>query len=296
MKLPEWSPELSLEFMSRNSIGATMLSLSAPGMAFLKDKNEAAALCRDVNDYAAAIRDRNPDSFGFFAALPDLSDVESCIDEIAHAFDNLRADGVTLLTSYGGRYLGHPDFRTIWDELNKRTAVVFVHPSLDSMAGGLMDPWLPRPVIDFPHETSRTAVHMIIANTVRNYPNCRIILSHGGGTLPFIATRIAHQSADLKYTDKSAEEFLEDAQSFYFDLALSAYDNPLELLLQFAKPDHILYGSDFPFAREMTIAPQVAFLEQKSLPGDCKTSIMTEAALKLFPRFRGKIGNAVSER
>ena len=286
MKLPEWSPQLSLDFMTRNSIGTAILSLSAPAMSFIREQDKAVSLCREINEYAAALRDQNPTKFGFFATLPGLGDVKACVQEIGFAFDTLKASGVTLLTSYGDRYLGHPDFRPIWAELDRRAAVVFIHPALESMTGGLMNPWMPRPIIDFPHETTRTAVHLVISNTVRDFSNCKIILSHGGGTLPFIATRVAHQSADVGYIEKSAEEFLEDAQRFYFDLALTAYDDPLELLLNFAKPDHILYGSDYPFAREQTIARQVAFLDQKALPGEAEPSITRGAALKLFPKFR----------
>ena len=271
--------------MERNHIKASILSLSAPGMAFIKDKEEEAALCRYVNDYGAALRDQNPEKLGFFATLPDLGETKTCIDEIAYALDTLKADGITLLTSYGGRYLGHPDFKPIWHELNRRKAVVFIHPTLESMTGSIASPWLPPPIIDFPHETTRTAVHLVISNTVRENRDCRIILSHAGGTLPFIATRIAHQSADLQYVGKSADEFLEDARSFYFDLALSTYDDPLDLLVRFARPDRILYGSDFPFAREGTVAPQLALLDRKALPDDVRTSIMSGAALKLFPRF-----------
>jgi 6-methylsalicylate decarboxylase len=283
--MPEWSPQHSLDFMKRNGVGAAILSLSAPALTFIEEKTEASRLCRQVNEYAASLAKLYPSSFGFFATIPSADDMSACLDEVVHAFEILRADGVTLLTSYGGRYLGHPDFIPLWEELNRRSAVVFIHPNLDIMRGALANPTIPRPLIDFPHETTRTAVHMIVANVVRRFPNCKIILSHGGGTLPYVATRVAHQSADVGYSDKSAEEFLEDARTFYYDLALTGYELPLDMLLKFVGPDHILYGSDFPFAREKTCRGQVANLDQYQIEHAAGRLIQRDAALKLFNRF-----------
>ena len=287
LKPPEWSADLSLEFMTRNAIGSAILSLSAPATEFVKDKKGAASLAREVNDYAASIRDQHPHRIGFFATLPSLDDTSACLEEIEYTFNVLKADGVTLLTSYGKSYLGTPGFRPIWDDLDSRNAVVFVHPTMSPAGGALETPYVPQPLIDFPHETTRTAIHLIVSNTVRDHPNCKIILSHGGGTLPYMATRVANMSADGKFVTKTAEEFLEEARSFYFDLALTAYSFPLDLLMTFAKPDHILYGSDFPFAREMTSAPQIKFLDEraKQMTEDEDFSIRRGAALKLFPRF-----------
>ena len=272
--------------MARNGVGYSILSLSTPAMSFVRDRAEATNLARDINEYAASLRDKYPRKFGFFATLPSLDDMEACVSEIAYCLDVLEADGVTLLTSYDGKYLGHPVLRPIWDELDRRAAVVFIHPTADLHAGALKEPWLPPPFIDFPHETTRTAVHLIVSDTIREHPKCRIILSHGGGTLPYIATRIAHQSAESKFMQKPADQFLEEAQSFYFDLALTTYNYPLSLLRSFAKKDHILYGSDFPFAREKTIGQQVTFLDEflVGMREDENFSIRRGAALKLFPR------------
>ena len=286
MKMPDWSSNSSLEFMTRHGIRTSILSLSAPAMTFVKDKAEAAALARHINEYAASLRDQYPARFGFFATIPSPDDVDACLKEVAYSFDVLRADGVTLLTSYNGQYLGHPVFRTLWDELDRRSAVVFIHPNSDIHAGVLKEPWLPPPMIDFPHETTRTAVHLIIADTVRDHSRCKIILSHGGGTLPYMATRIAYQSEEAKFMQKSAAEFLEEARGFYFDLALTGYSYPLDLLQKFAKRDHILYGSDFPFAREKNVERQRAFLDDEisQKNNEDYLSIKHGAAHKLFPR------------
>ena len=284
MTLPVWSTSLSLDFMNRNGIGTTILSLSAPRMSVVKGEKEAISLCRKANEFAASIRDENPSRFRFFATLLSLDAVSICVEEIAFAFDVLKADGVILNTSYDHRYLGHSDFRPIWIELDRRLAVVFIHPTINTETGALTSPYIPQPLIDFPHETTRTAIHLILSNTIRDHRNCKIILSHAGGTLPYIATRVFHLIADEKFSDKSTDECLEEAQSFYYDLALAAYSHTLDLLVKFAKPDHILYGSDFPFAREITSSPQLDFLNRCTLPDEVDFSIRRGAALKLFPR------------
>ena len=272
--------------MARNAIGTSILSVSAPALTIIKDKAEAASLAREINEYAASLRDEYPSKFGFFISLPSLDDMPGCLEEIKYGFDVLKADGVMLLTSYGKRYLGYPDFRPLWKELDRRAAVVFIHPTADFHGGGLKEPWFPPPLLDFPHETTRTAVHLIISNTVRDHSNCKIILSHGGGTLPYVASRLAYQTAEMQYIQKSAEEFIDEAKSFYFDLAFTSFTYPFDLLLQFARKDHILFGSDYPFVGQKTMTRQAACLEtEENRANDgVKCSVRRGAALKLFPR------------
>lgn len=285
LTLPSWNVEIDLEFMDRNNIDASILSLSAPGLAFVKPADEASKLCRWVNEYTAEIMTRHPDRFGFFASVPPLTQLDACLDEVRHALDVLKVDGIALLSSYDDKYLGHQDFRPLWEELNSRKAVVFIHPTFAKTWGAPSDVSIPQPIIDFPHETTRTAVNLITSNIVRDFPDCKIILSHGGGTLPYVATRIAHQTADLGLKDKSADDFIKEAKSFYYDLALTGFESPIKLLRDFADPDHILYGSDFPFAREGTIVPQIANISAMSMEDAARNSIESEAARKLFPRF-----------
>ncbi|KKY16576.1 putative amidohydrolase family protein [Diplodia seriata] len=285
LTLPAWSTEIDLEFMDRNGIEASILSLSAPGLAFVKSPDEALQLCRWVNEYAAEIKAANPSRFGFFATLPPPEPVGPCIEELRYTLDVLEADGVTLLSSYNDKYLGHPAFRPLWQELDRRNAVVFVHPTFAQTWGASSDPTIPRPIVDFPHETTRTAVNLVTSNTVRDFPNCKIILSHGGGTLPYVATRIANQTADLGLKEKSADDFLRDTKRFYYDLALTGYEGPVEAVVKFADEGHVLYGSDFPFARERTIVPQIANIQAASMDEETRLSIDHGAARQLFPRF-----------
>ena len=287
LKLPPWSLDQSIEFMGRNNISATILSLGAPATSKGKDSAEAASFCKEINDYTASLRDQHPSQFGFFATLPSLEDTQACIDGIRYSLEVLKADGINLLTSYGGKYLGHPDFRPVWDELNRHAAVVFIHPSFETMEGAIKEPQpLPSPVFDWTHETTRTAVHLITTDTFRTHRECKIILSHGGGTLPYIANRAANLSARLGLMDKSAEEFLDEAKSFYFDLAFAGYEEPLQLLLDFARSGHVLYGSDYPFGLEQELACQLQNIDQALQKREDAPLIARDAALELFPRLK----------
>ncbi|KAL8734600.1 MAG: hypothetical protein Q9181_003152 [Wetmoreana brouardii] len=293
--------------MDQNSISCAILSLSAPALTIIQDKAEAATLAREINSYAASLRDQHPTRFGFFATLPSLTDIPACLSEIEYAFDRLGADGITLLTSYNGRYLGHPDFGSLWAELDKRNAVVFVHPAQGPVPP-LSEPAMPGPMIDFPHETTRAAVSMIIGNVVRDHSNVKIVLSHAGGTLPYMATRIAYQAGGSPFIrNKSAEDFLIDAKKFYFDLALSAYEGPFDLLKRFAARGHITYGSDFPFAKRESIKGQADFVKGVSNELDRMTGeedgakaegweIRRGNALRLFPRLAERLGKGEVDR
>jgi len=286
--LPQWSAKSSIELMQSHKIGTAILSITSPGSTVLEgDLKAASVLSRRINESASSLCAENPGRFGFFATLPPLDSdhLDAAIDEAAFALDKLGADGVTLFTRYGKHYLGHPGFQPLWDELDRRGTVVFIHPT-HSLSHDMVSPALPQPVIDYPHETTRTAVDLIQSNTVKEHPNVKIILSHAGGTLPYLATRAAHLAADAGFSSVAPEDFLEQARSFYFDLALSSNPLTLDLLLGFAKPDHILYGSDFPYAPTASIQTHVQMLDNyKGLDDARAYSIARGAALQLFPRF-----------
>lgn len=287
-KLPAWSVAASKSLMQEHGIRTSILSLTAPGCSILQGA-PAAALARAVNESAAAICAADPASFGFFAALPPvLDEPAAAAAEIEHALDVLGADGVTLYTRYGpgARYLGHEAMRPVWTALNARKALVFVHPThlADTR---LVNAQLPQPIIDYPHETTRAAVDMIVAGVVRDFPDCKVILPHAGGSLPYLATRAAHLLADAGLTQMSAADFLDDARRFYFDTALAGNDFTLPMLLDFATPGHVLFGSDFPYAptptiNTHTVAGAKVLAKRKNDAG----ADLTANALQLIPRLR----------
>ena len=286
--VPGWTLQADRQINEAIGVKTTILSITAPGACIESDLAAAATLARQFNDSAAAIRDANPGEYGFFASLPSLLDTKATLNEIAYGLDELHADGVILYTRYGNdnHYLGHPDFRPIWEELNRRKAVVFIHPT-HAVDTNLVNRHLPQPMFDYPHETGRTGIDLILSDTLRSVPDCKIILSHGGGTLPWLIYRAA---GALPYTPyavgKSTEELVEEARNFYFDTALSASPLTLPLLFQLAKPGHILFGSDFPNAPNEGIKYFTKNLDEFETDAVTKRAVEYEGALELFPQYR----------
>jgi predicted TIM-barrel fold metal-dependent hydrolase len=265
----------------------TILSMTAPGACIEKETTAAAKLARQSNEMAASIRDQNPSSYGFFASLPDLLDTKETLEELNYALDKLKADGVILFTRYGkdNHYLGHPEFRPIWTELNRRNAVVFIHPT-HGVDTNLVNIHLPQPMFDYPHETGRTAIDMILSGTMPLVTKCKIILSHAGGTLPYLVDRVAGMIPHTPFSvQKTTGELLEEARQFYYDTALSASPNFLEFLMKFAKKDHILFGSDFPNAPRDGISYFTESFDRHLAP-DLSHTIGHDNALALFPRLK----------
>jgi 6-methylsalicylate decarboxylase len=285
--LPTWTLSSTSALMDSLGISTTILSLTAPGCTLLRGA-AGASLARAVNECAAAIRDSSPARYGFFAALPPVLDsLDAAIEEVRYALDVLAADGVTLYTRYGqaNAYLGHASLRPLWEELDRRRAVVFVHPT-HAADTRLVNVKLPQPMIDYPHETTRAAVDMIMSGTRRDFPNCKVVLSHAGGSLPYLAVRAAVMLPDYGLSDMAAEEFLEQARGFYFDLALSGNEFTMGLLMKFAEEGHVLFGSDFPYAPEKTIRTHTKMLDECKLDRDAEWGITRANALALFPRLR----------
>lgn len=284
-QVPKWSPELDTQFASKHGVATSLLTLTAPGACIFKDPTACAKLARDCNDYAAAMRDKEPSKYGILASLPNLLDKENTLKEIAYCYDTLKVDGIMLFTRYGpgNHYLGHPDFKDIWDELERRKAVVLIHPT-HPVDTNLVAPGLLQPVIDYPFETTKTAVDLIASRTVRRCPNVKIILSHAGGTLPYLVGRPASM---IPYLDSTwtPEDFIEDASNLYYDTALAGSENVLLVIERFAKPGHVLYGSDYPYASPGTITYHTDGLDK--FPFQSKTfleDVNRNNALKLFPR------------
>ena len=275
--------------MQKADISTAILSLTAPGVEVISGEAQI-KLAREVNLYAAKLRDSSPRMFGFFAALPSLLNTQAALDEISYALDVLHADGVTLFTRYGkeNHYLGHKEFRPIWEALNKRKAVVFIHPT-HPVDTNLVHPALPQPVLDYPHETTRTTFDLILTGTKRAFPGCKIILSHAGGTMPFLLPRAAQLVSRLPDTfgkTMTAEEMVEDAKSFYVDLALSTAPETLDTLLKHFPVERILYGSDTPYAPDGAVMAFKEYFDAYPLSQELRQKISFENALELFPNLR----------
>ena len=230
-------------------IQTAILSVTAPGACIVKEPKQQQDLARSLNEYAASLRSDDPDSFGFFASLPDIRNTTAAVEEISFALDQLQADGVTLFTRYGpgNVYLGHHDLEPVWAELNRRQAVVFIHPT-HPVDTNLVNAQLLQPMIDYPHETTRTAMDMIMSRTLQKFPNVTVILSHAGGTLPYIITRLStplRKTPDIAANWRVGTNYQDARQTyskFYYDVALSCAPQVLQTLLDTVPHDHILFG------------------------------------------------------
>ena len=256
---PEWSPEKLLEFMNDQAIAMSVLSLTAPGVEGWAGAARV-DMTRRVNDYGASLVKQNPDRFGYFSTLA-LPDVDAALAEIRRSLDDLRVDGVTLHSNYEGVYLSDARFDPIWEELERRSATVFVHPTRPPLMPVL--PGAPSPFADYPADTTRCALDMVLKGHRKRFSSTKVILSHGGGYLPFAATRFAELGASLN-EDRSPEDFMADIQSFYFDTALVA-PSGLPSLLGTVPLSQVVFGTDYPYASEKVSRTFNANLDHSSL-------------------------------
>ncbi|KAJ5708174.1 2-amino-3-carboxymuconate-6-semialdehyde decarboxylase [Penicillium malachiteum] len=276
--IPSWTPLRSKILMKRLGVKTAVLSATAPGACILEGQ-ASFDLARKLNDYGAELRNKEPQTF---------------------ALDTLHADGVTLFTRYGtgNVYLGHPSLEPIWAELNRRKCVVFVHPMHPADTTPVNE-LLPQPAIDYPHETTRAAMDMIIRGTRRKFPDCKVILSHAGGALPYLVTRVATPMRKApELVGHNAHSGYGDFRSFYYDLALSASPSVLDLALKIIPHDHILYGvsrvstdfsmdqSDFPYAPITAYPAFLEDLEKYDMGPELRDKINFGNAQHLIPRLR----------
>lgn len=220
-------------------------------------------MARSFNTYLGdlATDPQYENAFAFFGVVPDLQDLEGALEEIDYLFTEQQlCSGVTLFTSYGGKLLGHQDFRPLWERLQKYKALVFIHPTIldvqPKFIGG--DPGLPQPILDYPLATTRAAVDLIVTGTVRACPDIDIILSHAGGALPFVGTRALGSLMMPQLASRFQVGPLQakaDVGRFYYDIALSSTPAQLNGLLDFLGGDasRILFGSDYPYAPQIGI-------------------------------------------
>jgi len=277
---PQWSPEISIEAMDRNGIGAAIASISAPGVWF-GNVNESCKLARLCNEYAADMKRNYSDRFGLFASLP-LPDIDASLREIDYALGALGAEGVALMTNYDGKYPGEPHFLPIFDELNRREAVVFVHPTAPQYRNCL--PEIPIPTLEFPFETTRAITSLLYSGTLARCRDIRFVFSHAGGTVPFLAERIARLTVLPKFKSAFPDGVLAELARLYFDTALSANLLAFDSLRRLARLEHVLFGSDYPHAGEPTMAATVQSLDKLGLTSTEAGLVKANNAAKLFPQ------------
>jgi predicted TIM-barrel fold metal-dependent hydrolase len=277
-----WTPHFSLEQMDQNGVATAIVSISSPGVWY-GNNEEGRKWARECNEFGAQMIKDYPGRFGMFAAIP-LPDTEGSLREIEYAYDVLKLDGIGLLTSYDkGKLLGHASFAPVFDELNRRKAVVFVHPTISCC--GNTDPLVNGPPIDFPTDTTRAITSLVYSGTLVRCPDIRFIFSHGGGTTMMLISRLAGNSLKPEERAKLIPNGFEgELRKFYYDIASVAV-NPAAMAAVFKviPKNHIVFGSDIPFWKIETIATAMSKLEVS--PGELR-GIQRENALQLFPRLK----------
>jgi aminocarboxymuconate-semialdehyde decarboxylase len=278
-----WSKEGALSFMDDAGIDVGITSISTPGV-HMGDDAKARALARRCNEYAAGLVRERPDRFGGFACMP-LPDVDGALAELGYALDVLKLDGVLLFSNARGIYLGDDRFKPLFDELERRKAVVFIHPTVspDQSAHAL---GLPDTLIDFTADTTRAVAKLHYSNTFARTRNIKYILSHAGGTIPYLAHRFAIVDAMKAIPGEEERGTAADTlRRLYYDTAASWTDPVLSMLRAIVGVDRVLFGSDFPYVRRDIAVGSVQALEQtKALDDAERVNILSGTASTLLPR------------
>ncbi len=276
---PDWDPDRHLDLMDTCGIATSVLSISSPGTHF-GDDTAARRLSRAVNEHGATLRADHPDRFGHFASLP-LPDVEGAIREAVHALDELGSDGVTVETNAGGRYPGHPDLAPLWSELDRRGAVVFVHPTSPPSAASLTS-GRPRPMLEFLFDTARAFTDLALTGTLVRFPGIRWIATHGGGALPLLADRI--ELFRTAFGDPAGPPVPEQLSGLWFDTAGTPFPHQVPTVARAFGTDRLVYGSDYCWTPAPAVGAQVASVDAAPPPGDGRTwrKLTTDNARRLF--------------
>jgi 6-methylsalicylate decarboxylase len=276
-----WSLAKTLDDMAKAGVATSMLSVTTPQASFA-DAANARRIARESNEYAARLAQDNPGRFGSFAMLP-MGDADSALRELEYAFDTLKADGIGLLTSYGDKWLGHPQFAPVMDELNRRKAILYTHPTAANCCRALQ-PDVPPTVIEFGTDTTRTITDIVFSGTAARCPEVRFIFSHAGGTLPFLTERLLKMPVlDPKLAARVPRGVLFELQRFHYDTAWAAHPMAMASLLKLVNVSQVLFGSDYPYRTGEDNVK--GLLDQGFTTADLR-AIGRDNAVRLMPRWK----------
>jgi predicted TIM-barrel fold metal-dependent hydrolase len=281
---PESSAATLLAAMDRTGLAGAVVSVASPG-AYFGDIAFTRKLVRTVNDDLARVVADHPRRFAA-VGLMSLPDVDSALRDVEHALDQLKLDGVLLLTHTGGRYLGDPEDEPLYAELDRRRAIVIVHPIRPSATG-----WdrlsFPDGFSELAFETTRAIANLHWNGMLHRYPNIRWLMPHAGGVTPFLAFRLSGMDDLPQVKERAPEGIAVEFKRLYFDVAQATHPAPLRALMEIADPDKVMFGSDFPFARNLGVVEQSldAVARFDGFDAALRAKVERGNALKLFPRF-----------
>jgi predicted TIM-barrel fold metal-dependent hydrolase len=276
----DWSVARSLEEMDKNGVGTAVLSLSPPGLHQLGTE-ETRRLARTVNEHAATMRSTHPARYGHFASVP-MPHVDATLAEIAYALDTLKADGIQLMTSYGERYPGHPDFAPVMEELNRRNALGFVHPLAPLCCAPSLH-WIQPSLFEFTQDTNRCVFSLLFTGTLARFPDIRFIFCHSGAAVPILAGRATVMGLGREFAEKMPNGIDHELRKLHYDVALQANRPALAALFAYVPISQVLLGSDFPFGAS---ADGIRGLEEYGLKSGDLEAIYRGNAERLLPRLK----------
>jgi len=282
----KWTPAASIEQMDKYGIATALVSLSQVATLALSTiyagGEKGRSLTRSANEYGAKLAQDYPGRFGLFASVP-LPDPEGSLREIEYAFDVLKADGIGLYTNTGDKWLGDPQFAPVFDELNRRKAVVFIHPIVPNCCRGLIE-GVSDFALEIDFDMARGITSMLVNGTFSHCPNITFILAHSGGTLPVLAGRIKDRYPKGKvFEDRVPHGVLYELKRLHFEVAHATFPEPLAALLKLVPPAQVHFGTDYPAE---PIASTVDNLPDSGLSADVLRGINRGNAERLFPRFK----------
>ena len=287
-----WDAAKRIELLDRGGVQASLISLSSPGLRYFAG-DELVDLCRRLNDELAELVVKYPKRFGSLIALP-LPDVDAALAEIERCFSELSADGVCAMTNYQETFIGDPRFRAVHAELNRRSAVFFFHPT-ENAGNEVLTQGYPAPAFEYPAESTRAVVSLLKHGVIERCPDVRYIISHGGGTLPFIGTRLSKllplmEGGSEEERNTRSRKYEDQISSLYFDLALVQYHPSLEAIADYHPTDRLLMGFDQPFNAFTDIKEASDQILAFAGFGDAKDAIGSGNALRIFPGLARRLG------
>lgn len=278
-RILSWTPEQALAAMDRHGVATTVLSLTS-GIFWSGDRQAATHMARRANEYAADVVRTHRGRFGLFAIIP-LPDTEASLREIEYAYGVLKADGIHLITSYDDKWLGHPDYQPVFEELNRRKSVVFVHPTTPPCCRTLLPDVSPI-LIEIPQDTARAVTNLLFTGTFARFKDIRFIFTHAGGNVPMLLGRM-HQYATKNIAEKVPSGIEYELKRLYYDIAGTAYRPAIAALTSLVPTTQILFGSDDP---ALPIADTAEGMMKLGFSEDDLRLIGHDNALTLLPRLR----------
>jgi len=282
-----WSVPKAVEDLDKNGIATGVLSIaSTPGTWMGLDPAAASAMARTCNEFAAEMMRDHKGRFGLFATLSML-DIDATLKEIEYAFDTLHADGIGLQTNYGDKWLGHPVYKPVLEELNRRKAVVYVHPLVAACCGQLSVGAFPA-VIEVPHDTTRTVVSLLLSGSFVRQRDIKWLFSHAGGTIPMLAGRIDSFYARAAANGDKDKSFapngiLAEFRRLNYDTANATSPPSMAALMKLVPASQITFGSDYPYFA----LDQIEIIRKMGLPAADLAAIESGNATRLAPSLAG---------